>query len=81
MYHACKHEFFWKKNDEFHSFAADLSRTADVIVLYETWFTANTCHDVIGYIGLQTYRADKPGDGVSVSIRNCKYIDPYGDFL
>ena len=34
---------------EFHLFASELSRVADVIVLSETWFSANTCRDVQGY--------------------------------
>ena len=38
-----------KKIDEFHSFASELNHAADVIVLSETWFSANTCHDVQGY--------------------------------
>ena len=43
--------------DEFHSFASELNRTADVIVLSETWFSANTCHDIQGYTSFHTYRA------------------------
>ena len=57
--------------DEFHSFASELNRAADVIVFSETWFPANTCHGVQGYTGFHTYRADKTGGGVSVIIRNC----------
>ena len=57
--------------DKFHSFASELNRAADVIVLSETWFSANTCHDVQGYTGFHTYRADKTGGSVSVFIRNC----------
>ena len=57
--------------DEFHSFASELSRAPDVMVLSETWSSANTCHDVEGYTGFHTYRADKTGGGVSVFIRNC----------
>ena len=56
---------------EFHSFASELNRAADVIVLSETWFSSNTCHDVQGYTGFHTYCADKTGGGVSVFIRNC----------
>ena len=37
----------------------------------ETWFSANTCHDVQGYTGFHTYHADKTGSGVSVFIINC----------
>ena len=44
---------------------------ADVIVLTETWFSANTCRDVRGYTGFHTYRADKSGGGVSVLVRDC----------
>ena len=50
---------FWKFFDGFHSFASELNRAADVIVLSETWFSVNTCHDVQGYTGFHTYRADK----------------------
>ena len=57
--------------DKFHSFASELNRAADIIVLSETWFSANTCHDVQGYTGFHTYRADETGGGVSVFIRNC----------
>ena len=57
--------------DEFHPFTSELNRAADVIVLSETWFSANTCHDVQGYTGYRTYRADKTGGSVSVFIRNC----------
>ena len=57
--------------DEFHSFASELNPVADVIVLSETWFSANTCHDVQGYTGFHTYRADKTPGSVSVFIRNC----------
>ena len=57
--------------DEFHSFASELNRAADVIVLSETWFSANTCHDVQGYKSFHTYRAGKTAGGVSVFIRNC----------
>ena len=45
--------------DEFHSFASELNRAADVIVLSETWFSVNTCHDVQGHTGFHTYRAFK----------------------
>ena len=62
---------FGKFFDEFHSFASELNRAADVIVFSETWFTANTCHGVQGYTGYHTYPADKTGGGVSVFIRNC----------
>ena len=62
---------FGKIFDEFHSFASELNRAADVVVLSETLFSANTCHDVQGYTGFHTYRADKTGGGVSVFIRNC----------
>ena len=62
---------FGKFFDEFHSFASELSRVTDVIVFSETRFSANTCHGVQGYTGFHTYRADKTGGGVSVSIRNC----------
>ena len=60
-----------KNDDEFHPFASELSRSANVIVLSETWLSANTCHDVQGYTGFHTYRADKTLDGVSVVARNC----------
>ena len=30
-------------------------------MLSETWFSANTCHDVQGYTCFHTYRADKTG--------------------
>ena len=56
--------------NEFHSFASELNRAADVIVLSETWFSANTYHGVQGYTGFHTYRADKTGGGVSVFV-NC----------
>ena len=59
--------------DEFHSFASELNRAADDIVLSETWFSANTCHDTQAYAGFHTYRADKTGGGVSVFIRNCSH--------
>ena len=48
-----------------------LNHKADVIVLSKTLFSANTSHDVQGYTGFHTYRADKTGGGVSVFIRNC----------
>ena len=57
--------------DEFHSFASKLNRAADVVVLSDSWFSANFCHDVQGYTGFHTYRADKTGGGVSVFVRNC----------
>ena len=63
--------YFGKMFNEFHSFASELNRAADVIVLSETWFSANSCHDVQGYTGFPTYRADKAGGGVSVFVRNC----------
>ena len=62
---------FLKFFDQFHSFASELNRAADFIMLSETWFSANTGHDVQGYTGFHTYRADKTGGGVSVFIRNC----------
>ena len=62
---------FGKYLYEFHSFSSELSRSADVIVLPETWFSGDTCHDVQGYTGFHTYRTDKTGGGVSVFIRNC----------
>ena len=62
---------FGKFFDEFHSFASELNRAADVIVLSETWFSANTFHDVQGCTSFHTYRADKTGGGVTVFIRNC----------
>ena len=55
--------------DKFHSFASELNRVAEAIVLSETWFSANTCRDVQGYTGFHKYRADKTGGGVSVFIR------------
>ena len=60
---------FCKKIDD--SFASEVSRAADVIVLSEKWFSENTCHDVQGYNYFQTYCADRTGGGVSVLIRNC----------
>ena len=57
--------------DEFHSSASELNRAADVIVFLGTWFSAKSCHDVQGYTGFHTYRADKTGGCVSVFIRNC----------
>ena len=44
--------------DEFHSFASELNRAADVIVFSETWFSANKCHGVQDYTCFHTYRAD-----------------------
>ena len=62
----------FKRNfDEFHSFTSELSRAAVIIVLSETWFSANTCRDVRGYTGFHTYRADKSGSGVSEFVRDC----------
>ena len=61
---------FGKMFDKFHSFASELSHAADIIVLLETWQTANTCNDVQGYTRFHTYRADKTGGNVSVFIRN-----------
>ena len=66
----------WISFDEFHSFASELNRAADVIVFSETWFSANTCHAVQGYKGFHTYRADKTGGGGSVFIRNCYIHQP-----
>ena len=60
--------FFGEKFDEFHSFASELNRAADVIVFSETWFSAYTCHGVQGYTGFHTYHADKTGGGVSCSL-------------
>ena len=71
---------FWKFFDEFHSFASELNRAADVIVLSQTWFSANTCHDVQGYTGFHTYRPDKTGGGVSVFIRNCYTLTHMANF-
>ena len=62
---------FGRNFGEFHSFASELSRAADVIVLSETWFSANTCRDVQGYPGFHTYRADTSGGGLSVFDRDC----------
>ena len=56
---------------EFNSFASELSRATDVVVLSETRFSADTCHDVQGYTGFHSYCADKTGGGVSVFMRNC----------
>ena len=56
---------------KFHSFASELNRAADVIVLSETWFSANTCQEVQGYTGFHTYRAVKTVGCVSAFIRNC----------
>ena len=66
--------------DKFHSFASELNRAADVIVLSETWFSSNTCHGVQGCTGFHTYRADKTGGGVSVFIRNCYTSTHMGKF-
>ena len=62
---------FGRNFDEFHSIASELSRAADVIVLSETRFSANTCRDVQGYSGFHTYSADKSGGGISVFVRDC----------
>ena len=63
---------FENNYDEFHSYASELSRAADVIVLSEKWFSANTCHDVQGYTGFHIeIMLTKKGGGVSVFIRNC----------
>ena len=62
---------FGKIFDEFHSFASELNLAADIIVLSETWFSVNTCHDIQGYTGFHTCHDDKTGWGVSVFIRNC----------
>ena len=37
---------FGKFCDDFLSFASEFNRAAGVIVLSETWFSANTCHDI-----------------------------------
>ena len=57
---------FGKKINEFHSFASELNLAADVIVLSGTWFSANTCLDVLGYTGFHSYLVDKTGGSVSV---------------
>ena len=44
---------FGKNVDKIHSFAFELNRSAD-IVLSETCFSANTCHDVQAYTGFHT---------------------------
>ena len=62
---------FGRNFDEFHSFASELSRASDIIVLSETWFSANTCRDVRGYSGFHTYSAGKTRGGVSVFVRDC----------
>ena len=67
---------FGKLFDEFRSFASELNRAADVIVLSETSFYVNTCYDIQVYTGFHTCRADKTGGGVSVFIRNC-YISTH----
>ena len=46
---------FGRNFDEFNSFASELSRAANVIVLSETWFSANTCRDVQGYSGFHIH--------------------------
>ena len=67
---------------EFHSFASELSRAADVIVLSETWFSANTRHGIQGYIGIHPYRADKTEGGMYLSVyQKFLHIDPYGQFF
>ena len=66
---------FGRNFDEFHSYGSELCRVADVIVLSETWFSANTC-DIQGYARFHTYRADKYGGGVSVL-----HIDTCGQFF
>ena len=71
FYLARKHTSFGRNFYEFHSFASELSRSADVIVLSETWFSANTCRDVQGCAGFHTYSADKSGGGVSLFVRDC----------
>ena len=71
---------FGRNVDEFHSLASELNRAADVIVLSETWFSANTCRDVQGYSGFHTYRADKSGSGVSVFVRDCYTSTHVADF-
>ena len=40
---------FGRNFDEFYSLASGLSSAADVIVLSETWFSANTCRAVQRY--------------------------------
>ena len=61
---------FGKFFDEFHSFASELNRAAVVIVLSETWFSVNTCHDIQGYTGCHTCPVYKTGGGVSVFMIN-----------
>ena len=62
---------FGRNFDKFHSFTSELSLVADVIVLSETWFSVNTCRDVLDYTGFHTYCAGRPGSGVSVFVRDC----------
>ena len=66
--------------DEFHSFASELRHAADIIVLSETWFSANSCCDVRGYTGFHTYCADKAGGGISVFVKNCYLLTYVANF-
>ena len=71
---------FGKKDDEFHTFASELSGVADIIVLSETWFSSNTCHDVQGYTGFHTYCANKQ-EAVSLSLSEIVTHRPIGQFF
>ena len=61
---------FGRNFDEYHSFASELGHAAEVIVLSEMWFSANTCCDVQGYTGFHSYCADKSGGSVSVFFKD-----------
>ena len=71
---------FGRNFDEFHSFASELSRAADVIGLSEMWFSANTFRDVQRYAGFHTYRADK-SRGASLCLSEIVHIDTCGQFF
>lgn len=54
--------------DEFTLYLRGLELHVDVLILTETWFSVDNCHDILGYKSYHSYRKNKRGGGVSIYV-------------
>ena len=61
---------FSRNYDEFSATLSALNKSADVIVLSETFFNVNYCANIDGYDAYHVFRPIKKGGGISVYAKN-----------
>jgi len=60
---------FNRNGDEMSLLLDQMNPRPDVLILSETWFTADTIGEIHGYAGQHIYRCDRRGGGVSIFVK------------